>query len=145
MKHLKTFENWFTNLLKNSEYNHWEEFYITKLGKMYNYNPLIKAAEDGDFKKFRTYFFEYSDKLNDKTIENKNVLHYVVTGNGDFYEKKNMIDYLMDSNIDYTIKYEGETFYDLIKDNKLKKWFDKTYPNIVKKLNILKDTEKYNI
>ena len=146
MKHIKTYENWFTNLFKDSEYDiWWNNDFNNKMELSTKYNTLMITADDGDLKKFKHYFANYINNLNDISNEGKNVLHYVVTGDGDLYNKKGMVKILIDNGIDYTIKCNNETFYDMIKEPKLKRWFDKTYPNIVKELNIIKDTDKYNL
>lgn len=145
MRYIKTYENWFTNLFKDKEYNIWDDYLNSNLETTHKYNVLMRTAEEGDFKKFKNYFHDYINNLNNISKDGKNVLHYVVTGDGDLYNKKEMIKMLIDNGVDYTIKFENKTFYDLISEPKLKLWFDKTYPEISEEMNMIKDTEKYNL
>ena len=145
MRYIKTYENWFTNLFKDKEYSIWNSYLNDKLETNYGYNVLMSTAKDGDLKKFKNYFHKYVNKLNNISKDGKTVLYYVVTGDGDLYDKKEMIKILIDNVVDYTIMYDNKTFYDLINNNKLKMWFDKTYPEIVNEINIIKDTNKYNL
>jgi len=144
MKHLKTFENIFTNIFKSKDIDAWESFEEDDLEKNLGYNMLMQTANYGNLKRFEYLLPYYIKKIND-TFEKKNILIIVVKGDADLYEKKKMIELLLDTEINYTFTFEGKTFYDFITNEKLKKWFDKKYPDIVKKLIFYKNTEKYNI
>ena len=143
MKYLKTFENRFTNVFKSHDLDMWNSAVENDLIRMV-YNALMQSAYDGNLKRFIYLLPDYIDKLND-ILKYQTVLFFVITGEGDIYEKKKMIQLLIDNGIDYNIKYKGETFYDLITDDKLKKWLDKKYPEIVKELKLNKNTDKFNI
>jgi len=147
MKYLKTFENRFTNVFKSHDLDMWNsavENDLIRMGIRMGYNALMQSAYDGNLKRFIYLLPDYIDKLND-ILKYQTVLFFVITGEGDIYEKKKMIQLLLDNGIDYNIKYKGETFYDLITDDKLKKWLDKKYPEIVKELKLNKNTDKFNI
>lgn len=143
MKYLKKYENMFTNIFKSSDVDHWDEYVENDLEDNFKYNKLMQSADDGNLKRFIFLLPEYKDKLND-IWHNKNVLIQAMLGNGDNYEKRNMIKLLLDNGIDYNFKFEDKTFYDLM-NNKLKMWFDKNYPDIVKELELNKNIKKYNL
>jgi len=144
MKHLKTFENWFTNIFKTSDVDMWTDKLDSNLEYNFKYNRLMSSAKEGNLKRFIHLLPEYKDKLNN-VFNNKNVLIFAILGDGDNYEKRNMIRLLLDNGIDYNFKYEDKTFYELISNDNLKKWFDKKYPDIVKELELNKNTKKFNI
>lgn len=151
MKHLKTFENWVTNIFKSSG-NFWQDFEDDYMGNQFktNYNALMGAAEDGNWSRFKRLLPRYKNQINDVNIEHnddnttttENILIKVVNGRGGNWEKKKMITALIENGVDlYFSNNNGDTFYSLIKDPKLKKWFDETYPDIV----IYFTTNKYNL
>jgi hypothetical protein len=77
-----------------------------------------------------------------KAIVKSNVLIDAVEGKGGIWEKKKMIAALIENGIDiYFENQDGKNFYELIKDSKLKKWVEETYPNIEEKLR----SKKYNL
>lgn len=156
MKHLKTFENWFTNIFKKSD-DPWQDYMDDFLGKNFgqtNYNALMGAADQGNWSRFKNLLPIYQKRINDIATEydddntktSLNVLTKVIKGDSGLWEKKKMIKALIDNGVDlYFTNEKGEYFYDLIKDQKLKKWFDETYPNIVDQILLNKNASKYNL
>lgn len=155
MKHLKTFENWFTNIFKSGD-DGWQDFMDDYIGSQFksNYNALMGAAYNGNWKRFKNLLPDYKKNINDVNIEHnddnttstENVLIKVVNGTGGNWEKKKMISALIDNGVDpYFTTDTGKSFYDLIIDTKLKKWVEETYPNIVQQIILNKSTNKYNL
>ena len=153
MKHLKTYENWFTNIFKSSNdpWQDWESDY-GGLQLKNGYSALMDAALEGNWKRFKNLLPAYKEFINDLYNDNgkkSNMITSVIDGLGDTWDKKKMIAALIKNGFDIFLKDENDkTFYDIIKDRikngetiKLKKWFDETYPDIVIKL----ETNKYNI
>lgn len=144
MKYIKTYENRFTNFFKSDgSDNYWQNFMNSELETKFGYNALMSAASEGDWKKFKYRFPDYIKNINDVSNDDKStVLMYVVNGDGDLWEKKKMLSLLFDNNVDLTFKDEkGRTFFDFIDDEKLKKWIEETYPEVVSQLN----ANKYNL
>lgn len=152
MKHIKTFESWFTNIFKSGG-DHWQDFeddYISHSGIIKNYNALVGSAEEGNWRRFKKLLPEYRKNINDIQIYNvqrtSNILISVIKGDGDLWEKKKMITALIHDGVDpYFADHDGNSFYDYIKDKKLKKWIDETYPEIVEQLELNKSINKYNL
>lgn len=148
MKHLKNFESWFTNIFKSSG-DGWEDYYANHIvnKSVSGYNALINAALQGNWKMFKRLFPDYDvNSIYSDDKEESNLLHAVIDGEGGIWEKKKMITVLIEKGIDIYFKNEkGETFYETIKDIKLKNWFDKTYPDIVDKFKRDKERDKYNL
>lgn len=152
MKHLKHYENWFTNIFKSGD-DMWQDYMDDTLGKIMSkgYNALMGAADEGNWNRFKNLFPKYKKYINDisyhyhnsKISSSSTLLMHIVLGNGDLWEKKKMLKItLNDQNVNYHYKNEkGKNFYDLIKDPKLKKWFDETFPNILLDLS----ANKYNL
>jgi hypothetical protein len=150
MKHLKTYENWFTNIFKSSNdpWQDWESDYGGVQLKN-GYSALMDAALEGNWKRFKNLLPDYKEFINvihNDNGEKKNMMISVIDGLGDTWDKKKMIVALIENGVDVFFENEnGETFYDIIKNRiettKLKEWFDETYPDIVIKL----ETTKYNI
>lgn len=156
MKHIKTYENWFTNLFKGGDSDLWQNFMDDTMGDKFStaYNALMGAAEEGNWTRFKNNFNEYSAVINaiNKEFENgkeikRTLLMHIVIGSGDLWEKKKMLKMVLDYNdVDIYIENEkGQNFYEMIEDSKLKKWFDYTYPDIVEKLERKKQEQKYNL
>lgn len=144
MKYLKTYENRFTNIFKSKEPDMWNDYMEYELEDTKGYNRLMQSAYEGNLKRFVFLLPKYIDKIND-VFEGKTVLIQVIRGESDLYETQKMIEILLDNGVDYNFKFEGNTFYDLITNEKLKKWFDKKYPEIVKELELNKNTDKFNL
>jgi ankyrin repeat protein len=164
MKHIKNFESWFTNLFKkfsDHEPDMWEDkmrdIFISS-GIDYP-NDLMISASEGNWEKFKYYIDKFdvnsiqinttisgyvANNTNDGDINN--ALTYVITGDGDLWEKKKMIKALIDKGINPYFKNNlNETFYEMIKDVKLKKWVEQNYPEIVEKIMLTKSVTKYNL
>ena len=156
MKYLKSYENRFTNIFKSTDSSNQEtqDFMNAMYDK--DYNPLMGAAAEGNWKRFKFLLPDYKDKINDVLtihLDNgsdatENILSFVVTGKGDLWEKKKMIASLIENGVDVSFENEnGKNFYERITSPKLKEWIgssgssDETYPNIP----ILKDVNKYNL
>jgi len=144
MKYLKKFENRLTNVFKSKDVDMWDEYIETELETEYGYNKLIGAVHAGNLKRFEYLLPIYKNKINN-IYDGKNVLIEVIIRDIDLYEKKKMIELLLDNGVNYKLEFGGDTFYDLITNDKLKKWFDDKYPDIVKELNLYKNTNKYNL
>jgi hypothetical protein len=145
VRKVKTYETWFKDIFKSKENDIWNQYMNNETEKTYGYNSLMNAADEGNLKKFKYYFPKYVDNLNSKSLNGDNALIYVVIGDGVEPDKKIMISMLLDNGIDYTVKHHDYFFYELIKEYNLKKWVEETYPDIIKELEFIKDTEKYNI
>jgi hypothetical protein len=152
MKYLKTYENWFTNLFKNDGINQiTRDFLADMIGD--GYNPLMDAAYDGNWNRFKELLPKFIKQINDiHTIyldsgveEYMNVLLYVVCGKGDNWEKKKMISALIENNVDVHFESNEKNFYEMIKSPKLKKWIEETYPQIISDLLLQKSIKKYNL
>lgn len=151
MKYIKKYENRFTNFFKSDGAGDFFQDYMDdRLQKGLGYNALMSAAREGNWKKFKRKFPRYIKNINDVFIGSLNsgvehkvdLLSYVVTGEGDLWEKKKMLSLLFDNNVDLTFKDEkGRTFFDFIDDEKLKKWIEETYPEVVSQLT----ANKYNL
>lgn len=151
MIHLKTYENWFTNIFKSSN-DMWQKYMDDHIGNKFktNYNALVGAAEEGNWSRFKYLLPKYINQINDIIIVDnkyKTNLLMTISGKSDigFWEKKKMITALLDNNVNLYFKNKnGDNFYDIM-DPKLKMWFEEKYPDIVEKLNIDKNINKYNI
>jgi len=155
MKHIKTFESWVTNIFKSGD-DHWQDYQDDFMGHVdliKNLNALVGSADQGNWKRFKNLLPKYKKNINDiqiyndgKTEQTSNVLTATVNGNGDLWEKKKMITALIDNGVDpYFTDHNDNNFYDYIKDQKLKKWVDDTYPDIVRDLEANKLTKGYNL
>ena len=146
MKYLKKYENLFTNMFTSKyEPDIWEDYMDDTFEEKLGYNKLMSSAYDGDIKKFKYFFKFYQTKLNDISKTNKTVLIYTVLGSCNMTEKKEIIKILIDNNTDMNFEYNGKTFYELIKDDNLKKWVENTYPEFIKNLILKRSIEKYNL
>jgi transposase len=146
MKYIKKYENRFTNFFKSDgSDDFFQEFMDTQLERRIGYTPLMTAASEGNWKKFKRLFPVYKDKINipySKGHKNKYLLFYVIKGDGDLWEKKKMLSLLFDNNVDFIVTdSHNNTFFDYIKDIKLKKWIEENYPNVVSQLT----ANKYNL
>jgi len=144
MKYIKKFENRFTNIFKSSDVNMWDEYLENELENDHRFSKLFQSVHIGNLKRFEYLLPKYLDKIND-IYDGQNILIKVIIEDVDLYEQKKMIELLLDNGIDYNFKFEGKTFYDFMIDEKLKKWFDKKYPEIVKELNLNKNANKFNL
>jgi len=148
MKHLKTFENWFTNIFKSTDM--WEDYMDDHIGsiKGKGYNALMSSAHEGNWTRFKDLLNNYdinsvhTDYNDDNTPSKSNVLFSVIYGKGDLWEKKKMISALIEKGIDIYFENEnGENFYEKITEPKLKKWIDEKYPDLEQSFL----AKKYNI
>jgi len=157
MKHIKTFENWFTNIFKSdgSDTEQWDEHLIRNIINISGYNGgslLRQAVSDGNLNKFKRQFPKFINKLNDITIdpddnETSTILTLVASSSEcDISDKKKMIKMLIDNGADpYFFNDSDRSFYDMIREPKLNKWVKDTYPEIVDKIELKKNSDKYNL
>lgn len=149
MKHLKKYENWFTDLFKSKEYDYPEQFIINTMEREFGHTYLMSAADEGDFKKFQHYFPEYIDRKNLKDNDTLTTLMHVATGKGSIEDKKKMLKMLLDNGEDPFMKYngksekdKGKTFYDFL-NSELKKWVNDNYPQF--EFDLKQDVKNYNL
>lgn len=160
MKHIKTYESWFTNVFKSADGLLDADVDFVNKTHDEGYTPLMGAARKGNWKRFKFLLPSSKDEINsvnimylDSGIEARtNTLMWAIFGEGDLWEKKKMFTALIDNGIDIYFKTEdGENFYDKLKRNKdpktikLKEWIEKTYPDIIEKVEMEKSTNKYNL
>lgn len=153
MKYIKKYEGWFRDLFKDKKYNMWDDIIANKMEEEFGYTKLMSAAQDGNFKKFKYYFSDYVDNLDgvkkvgdDSGVDqDENYLHIVVYGKGIVSDKIKMLEMLIDHGVNMFDEVEGKTFYEIIKEPKLKKWVEETHPDFVEELKLKRETQKYNL
>jgi len=123
----------------------WQDYMDDSLERISGYTKIMSAASEGDTKKFKYFFKNYISKLDKTSKDNKTVLIYASIGNGNTKEKIEIIKTLIDNGADMNFEYDGKTFYELIEDEKLKKWVDDTYPEFVEDLKFKRTVNKYNV
>lgn len=172
MIHLRTYESWFTNIFKSEDNFDYDtrDAISNLISKNKGINPLINAAMDGNWKRFKFLLPRYKNQINDVHImylddgteAKENVLTCALFGDGDLWEKKKMVSTLIKNGVDVFFKDEGgKNFYERLMRNienpyyvnkkkmnvykKLKEWLDQEYPDMIEKLEIASDANKYNL